>query len=73
MAGYQAFGPVQRARGSAVPEWPSRAPDPGSVPVVIEELSAATALKARVRERLAIAREQWSITTFYLFDPNSWR
>ena len=29
--------------------------------------------RARLRERVATAREQWSITTFYLFDPNSWR
>ncbi len=28
---------------------------------------------ARLRDRVATAREQWSITTFYLFDPNSWR
>jgi len=25
------------------------------------------------RERLLDAREQWSMTTFYLFDPSSWR
>ena len=35
--------------------------------------SGGTAAGRRLRERLAAARAQWAITTFYLFDPNSWR
>jgi hypothetical protein len=25
------------------------------------------------RDAWAVAREEWAITTFFLFDPNSWR
>lgn len=45
----------------------------------LEDLSSlGVALRSRplgevVRERLDDAREQWAITTFFLFDPNSWR
>ena len=30
-------------------------------------------LVERIGERWAIVREQWAITTFFLFDPESWR
>ncbi len=30
-------------------------------------------LPERISERWAIVREQWAITTFFLFDPESWR
>jgi hypothetical protein len=30
-------------------------------------------VRERLGERWAIVREQWTITTFYLFDPESWR
>lgn len=74
MTGYAAFGPVERERGPVLVDGPA----PGShvvadAAVVIDEPAPASVLGARVRERLAVAREQWSITTFFLFDPNSWR
>ena len=30
-------------------------------------------LAQRLAERWTIVREQWAITTFFLFDPESWR
>ena len=44
----------------------------GDVPTV-EASVRSRPLAEVVRERLLDAREQWSITTFYLFDPSSWR
>ena len=80
MAGYAAFGTVVRGQVSAPgAAWPSDGDvddrQLGAGSPVIEEAAGRTAASARtrLRDRLAIAREQWSITTFYLFDPNSWR
>lgn len=33
----------------------------------------ARSITARFSELAGIVREQWAITTFYLFDPESWR
>jgi hypothetical protein len=30
-------------------------------------------LEERLRERWSIIRDAWAITTFFLFDPESWR
>jgi len=39
-----------------------------------EELHAfRTIASGEVRERWAAIREYWAQTTFYLFDPDSWR
>jgi hypothetical protein len=81
MAGYAAFGTVERGRVSALPTvgWRSGCPAEDTrvndVAAMIEDAAgeAAAPPRARLRERVATVREQWSITTFYLFDPNSWR
>jgi hypothetical protein len=80
MAEYAAFGPVMRGRVSALPS----AMEPAGRPVEEPRIDAGTATiegidepastrRSRLRDRVTTAREQWSITTFYLFDPNSWR
>ena len=75
MTGYAAFGPVERGRVSPqqgpaavsalalddddrVIELPAETPSPGA---------------SRIHVVLTAAREQWALTTFYLFDANSWR
>ena len=81
MAGYAAFGTVERGRVSALPtvRWRSGCPVEDTrvddAAAMIEDAAdeAVAPPRARLRERVATAREQWSITTFYLFDPNSWR
>jgi len=86
MAGYAAFGLVEAGRVSTLPtvRWRSGCPVDGGrfedarfedVSAMIEDAgdAAATPARARFRDRVATVREQWSITTFYLFDPNSWR
>jgi hypothetical protein len=81
MAGYAAFGTVQRGRVSALPtvQVPSSRPvedarvEAGAAMIEDAADEPVAAPRARLRDRLATAREQWSITTFYLFDPNSWR
>ena len=37
------------------------------------DASVDPAGEAPVHDWLAALREQWSMTTFYLFDPDSWR
>jgi hypothetical protein len=39
----------------------------------IEAPDPSRSLGEVARERWQVAREQWAITTFFLFDPNSWR
>lgn len=86
MAGYAAFGTVERGRVSALPtvRWRSWCPvedarvddprvDRGTAMIEDAADEAVAPPVARLRDRVATAREQWSITTFYLFDPNSWR
>jgi len=80
MAGYAAFGSVVRGQlTTPVAAWPS-APEvgdprfePGTALIEEAEERPRPSVRGRLRDRLATAREQWSITTFYLFDPNSWR
>lgn len=81
MAGYAAFGAVERGRVSTLPTvrwnsvWPADDVSLEARPAMIDEAAdeEASTPRARLRDRVATAREQWSITTFYLFDPNSWR
>ncbi|HET7725725.1 MAG TPA: hypothetical protein VFK54_00225 [Candidatus Limnocylindrales bacterium] len=47
-------------------ERPAELPDPAAA-------TPARPVGARLAELAEIAREQWAITTFYLFDPESWR
>ena len=46
-------------------------PDPGPGPEVID-LVGSPSLQ-RLRDRLQSWRTVWSQTTFYVFDPESWR
>lgn len=45
---------------------------PGDVPAPVAS-APARAVGPRLAELAGIVREQWAITTFYLFDPESWR
>jgi hypothetical protein len=76
MAGYVAMGRVQGAQVRAV-GWNGRSTDlprPVAVPV---DAAAHDRLDARTREpldeRWQRFRDQWAMTMFYLFDPESWR
>jgi hypothetical protein len=57
---------------AAATTWAPRALDDPTADDAEEAITPPT-LEARVRERFAIAREQWTMTTFYLFDAQSWR
>ena len=75
MTGYEAFGRVQRGRVAAMPLWAtqdSRAIVDGSLDDAADA-SVGPAVDAPVHDWLAALREQWSMTTFFLFDPDSWR
>jgi hypothetical protein len=74
MTGYAAFARVERGRVSAPRTFEAAAlaldDDEGVVETpAASEPSAASRLSGFV----AAVREQWAITTFYLFDANSWR
>lgn len=75
MTGYAAFGRVERGRVSALhSRAAARAPhlddDDGVIELPAWSLAPGS---SRMHEVLAAAREQWALTTFYLFDANSWR
>ena len=75
MTGYEAFGRVERGRVAAMPGWAtrdSRAMVDGSLDDAADA-SVGQAVDAPVHDWLAALREQWSMTTFFLFDPDSWR
>jgi len=75
VAGYVAAARVAHAEirwgGTTRPEQdrPSGAP---AAPIEVESL-AGESLDERLTAWWADLREQWAITTFYLFDPQSWR
>lgn len=76
MTGYEAFGRVERGRVAAMPAWVWRAAPDARVNGPLDGAADVTvdpAGEAPVRDWLAALREQWSITTFFLFDPDSWR
>ncbi len=78
MDGYAAYGRVDRRRVAAASGRLVVAPEPWTPPVlgVIDPddgVAETPSAGRRIRERLAAAREQWTITTFFLFDANSWR
>ena len=69
-AGY-ARRPVAGTQATAAPgAWTASAASADG-PVAID--IAGRGLGAVIRERWTRAAEIWSQTTFYLFDPNSWR
>ena len=75
MTGYAAFGPVERGRVS-----PQQGRGAVSAPVLddddrVIELPAGIPSPgaSRIHGVLTAAREQWALTTFSLFDANSWR
>jgi hypothetical protein len=77
VAGYIVFARIDGGRvrllGDACTPIDRR--DRGEITVVptAEASARSRPLAEVVRERLQDAGEQWSITTFYLFDPSSWR
>ena len=74
MAAYAAVARLGRVDVRRVPTWRSaedRSPDPSPV-ATVEELSGRPFGEATL-EWWASFREQVAMTTFYLFDPESWR
>jgi len=75
MRGYAALARIDASSvhvGRALP----RTPDPVHCPAPAATLHprlAARRVASRAAEVLETLREQWAITTFYLFDPESWR
>lgn len=81
MAAYVALGRVEGGRvhavawGASVPGHRAPADRPaarGAHAVPAPEARAAR-LGSALRDRWRTLREQWAMTTFYLFDPDSWR
>jgi hypothetical protein len=75
MTGYAAFGHVERGRvrepnGRASPEAWTTSVEPARVD---ERAPAALRPPDGLEARLTRLRESWAMTTFYLFDPDSWR
>ena len=66
-----AVNSVRRARREE-PTRPLR-PSPDAVECVERLEIVGRPLGRRLAERWADLREAWSQTTFYLFDPESWR
>jgi hypothetical protein len=75
MTGYAAFGRVERGRVREPEGWASSDAWTMSVePARIDErATAALRPPDGLEARLARLREAWAMTTFYLFDPDSWR
>ncbi len=75
MTGYAAFGRVERGRVPARQDLAAvPAPPIGDDDRVIElPTGSRPPGPSRIRVALTAAREQWALTTFYLFDANSWR
>jgi hypothetical protein len=71
---------VEIARPRAARRWETvglePAADAGQATAVVVDTTppgGAGRLAARLRATCDAARDQWSMTTFYLFDPESWR
>jgi hypothetical protein len=77
MDGYAAYGRVDRRRVASDEETLRAREDPLPPDAMVidaeDGASGGPSAGRRLHERLAAAREGWAITTFYLFDPNSWR
>jgi hypothetical protein len=75
MAGYATLGRVEGGRVRTL-AWRGPAtevahePWPPSTPAATDHRRP---LREVIHERWQDARETWAITTFYLFDPQSWR
>lgn len=78
MAGYATLGRVQGGQVRAIAwRWPVRAELLAEAGPPVEPAEPHPELVRPLREvaaeRWADLREQWAMTTFYLFDPESWR
>ena len=74
MTGYAAFGRVERGRVSL--QRPAAVPAPRNEDddrVIGWRAASLEHAASRLHAVLTAAREQWALTTFYLFDANSWR
>ncbi|HEY6569991.1 MAG TPA: hypothetical protein VIZ22_06865 [Candidatus Limnocylindrales bacterium] len=75
MPRYAAFARIEWGRVSELHR-PVAAPAPpieDADGVVEWAPGSAPASPSRIHAVLTAAREQWAMTTFYLFDANSWR
>ena len=77
MAGYAAVarlgqGDVHMARPTTDPRERTSAETSDSHEQLVEDL-VGQPLEEQVGDFLATIREQWAMTTFFLFDPESWR
>jgi hypothetical protein len=75
MTGYAAFGRVERGRMGEPDPWsPPDADVTFAESALIDDwASAPIAWSDALAARLVRLRETWATTTFYLFDPDSWR
>ena len=78
MAGYSATAHIIRAHPRFIGSGRARASAEPSYAVASETAGRADPLGARplgprIVEWHRRARQEWAQTTFYLFDPNSWR
>ena len=75
MTGYAAFGRVERGRMREPDPWSPREGDATCVESaqIDDPASPPIARTDGLAARLAGLREAWAMTTFYLFDPDSWR
>ena len=75
MTGYAAFGRVERGRMREPDPWSPRDADATFVESaqIDDWASPPIAWSDGLAARLAGLREAWAMTTFYLFDPDSWR
>jgi len=71
---------IEITRPRAAPRWVPVGSEPAAdaaqaIAVVVDTTPPGVAgrLAARIRVARDAARDQWSMTTFYLFDPESWR
>jgi len=77
MRGYAALARIDSssihvARATVAPEAPSPETHTDS-PAAARSGRARVPPAARLADLAVTVREQWAITTFYLFDPESWR
>jgi hypothetical protein len=75
MTGYAAFGRVERGRMAEPDPWSPRDADVtfAESALIDDWASAPIAWSDGLAARLVRLRETWAMTTFYLFDPDSWR
>jgi hypothetical protein len=76
MAGYAVSARIERAAVRAAPRIARDAPGPRRDPDAIGDDTVdlvGRPVDMVIAERWSLIRESWAQTTFFLFDPESWR